>query len=161
MVKGRFEVTVKFNELPDAKQDKDGWSTFEISAGDRVITIALGPKVWSRLVQAAKEWTQWVAVVTGKLGKVGMGGFVLDDPGLQVFEKRVEKGKPSTLSATPVAVPPVSLSVPPEPTVPPEPSVPARPSVPMAMSTTSRMTRSTPSAPLVVWKRRRRSHEGS
>ncbi|MCC8986904.1 MAG: hypothetical protein LM523_04205, partial [Candidatus Contendobacter sp.] len=58
---------------------------------------------------AAETYPQWVAAITGKIGATIPGGFRLDSPAVQVFEK---KAKPE------VAAAPITESKAPEPKAP-------------------------------------------
>jgi sRNA-binding protein len=93
IVPGRLELTLKFSEMPKAAPVKDGMKIGIQTPGALVVTT-LSPKSWKRLVQATNSWPHWVASVNGKLGvKAGADGsavVVLEQPALQVFEKKVK-----------------------------------------------------------------------
>ena len=94
-VQGKLEITIKINELPTiASTDKNGWLTFHIECGDRLFTATVKPKVFKKLQDAQANYPQWVAAIAGKLGNPTDKGFVLDEPNIQVFEK-----KPKEVSA--------------------------------------------------------------
>jgi hypothetical protein len=93
MVPGRLELTIKITELPPAKTIENGWQQFEIDCGDRIVSVTLKPKIWKKLTDAAASYPQWVAAITGKMGDATEKGFVLSEPNIQVFEKKV---KPQT-----------------------------------------------------------------
>jgi len=93
MVPGRLELTIKITELPPAKTIENGWQQFDIDCGDRIVSVTLKPKIWKKLTDAAASYPQWVAAITGKMGDVTEKGFVLSEPNIQVFEKKV---KPQT-----------------------------------------------------------------
>lgn len=88
-VQGKLEVTIKINELPAiASTDKNGWVTFQIECGDRLFIATVKPKVFKKLQDAQANFPQWVAAIAGKLGNPTDKGFVLDEPNIQVFEKK-------------------------------------------------------------------------
>ena len=88
-VQGKLEVTIKINELPViASKDKNRWMTFHINCGDRLFTATVKPKVFKKLQDAQANYPQWVAAIAGKLGNPTDKGFVLDEPNIQVFEKK-------------------------------------------------------------------------
>jgi len=93
MVPGRLELTIKITELPPAKTIENGWQQFEIDCGDRIVSVTLKPKIWKKLTDAAASYPQWVAAISGKMGEATEKGFVLNEPNIQVFEKKV---KPQT-----------------------------------------------------------------
>ena len=90
---GRLELTLKFSALPKAVPVKDGMKIGIQTDGALVVTT-LPPKSWKKLAQAAAEFPLWVASVTGKLGaKAGADGgavIVMEQPALQVFEKKAK-----------------------------------------------------------------------
>ncbi|WP_414572128.1 fertility inhibition FinO-like protein [Nostoc sp. CCY 9925] len=96
MIAGKLEVTIKIDELPQAVTVENGWQQFEIDCGGRIISITVKPKIWKKLTDAASNYPQWVAAIAGKLGQQSDRGFVLDEPNIQVFER---KPKVETVSA--------------------------------------------------------------
>ena len=84
-------------------------------------------KVWNNLKAANEKYPQWVAAITGKMGAGVQGGFRLDSPAVQVFEK---KPKPETATSaetttatTPVVVPAPVPPVPADAAVQPAPVI--------------------------------------
>jgi len=67
-------------------------------------------KVWNNLKTAAENYPQWVAAMTGKMGQGVTGGFRLEGPAVQVFEK---KPKSDAAAAAVEAKPPVVETKPP------------------------------------------------
>ncbi len=88
MIQGKLEVTIKINELPEAKLVENGWERFEIDCDGRVISITVKPKVWKKLTDADANYPQWVAAIAGKMGEPTSDGFVLLEPNIQVFERK-------------------------------------------------------------------------
>ncbi len=85
MIAGKLEVTIKINELPEAKTVENGWQQFELDCDGRIVSITVKPKIWKKLTDAANNYPQWVAAIAGKLGQETDNGFVLDEPNIQVF----------------------------------------------------------------------------
>ena|SRR5579883_3433859 len=85
---GRLELTIKITQLPKATPAKDGWQQFTVNCDGITIEATVRPKVWNKLTQAASQWPQWVAAITGKVGKLDGSRIVLDQPAIQVFEKK-------------------------------------------------------------------------
>ena len=105
-IPAKLEVTLKFNQLPtEATKDKNGWSLFTLDCGPGLLVqLHLRPKMFTKLEQAQKDWPQWVASITGRVGAIDAQGFTLLEPGLQVFEKKakelgVHKMDPTTTTA--------------------------------------------------------------
>ncbi len=88
MIQGKLEVTVKINELPQAKTIENGWQQFDVDCDGRVISITVKPKVWKKLTDAQANYPQWVASIAGKIGVSTENGFVLREPNIQVFERK-------------------------------------------------------------------------
>jgi len=87
LVPGRLELTVKFSELPQPLQVQGGIK-IGIETPEGVVITILSPKVWRKLEQAAKDYSQWVAALNGLLDRVADGQVILKQPALQVFEKK-------------------------------------------------------------------------
>ncbi|MGF1988824.1 MAG: fertility inhibition FinO-like protein [Nostoc sp. ZfuVER08] len=88
MIAGKLEVTIKINELPEAKTVENAWQQFELDCDGRIVSITVKPKIWKKLTDAANNYPQWVAAIAGKLGQETDNGFVLDEPNIQVFERK-------------------------------------------------------------------------
>ncbi|MBD2134282.1 fertility inhibition FinO-like protein [Sphaerospermopsis sp. FACHB-1094] len=88
MIQGKLEVTIKINELPEAKAVENGWQQFEVDCDGRIISVTVKPKVWKKLTDAQANFPMWVAAIAGKLGEATEKGFVLNEPNIQVFEKK-------------------------------------------------------------------------
>ena len=100
-VQGKLELTIKINELPAiASKDTNGWITFNLDCDGRIFTATVKPKVFKKLEDAQANFPQWVAAIAGKLGNPTENGFVLDEPNIQVFEKKPKESKPSEVVAS-------------------------------------------------------------
>jgi hypothetical protein len=79
-----------------------------IQTGEGIVTAILPTKVWRKLEQAAQDYLQWVAALSGSLDHFKDGDISLKHPALQIFEK---KSKPPTASLSPAVdmpTPPVT-----------------------------------------------------
>lgn len=100
-VPGKLEVTIKINTIPadaDVATDANGWKTFVADCDGTRVSIHVRPRVWNKLAQAATNWPLWVAAITGSMGQRTADGFALDEPNIQVFER---KPKPDPAAAPP------------------------------------------------------------
>lgn len=98
MVNAKMEIVLKFNQLPSVKKVGSQMQfALEVDTG-QTVKIAVKPKTWSKLESAAAEYTDWVAVVTGKVGDATESGFTLETPSLQVFEKKAKSAVESAPS---------------------------------------------------------------
>jgi hypothetical protein len=57
------------------------------------VTVKVRPKVFKKLEQAQENYPMWVAAIAGKLGQLTEKGFVLDQPNIQVFERKPKEPK--------------------------------------------------------------------
>lgn len=102
-VPGKLEVTIKINQLPDeVTTDKNGWKRFRIDCGGRPVDVALRPRMWTKIEEAAKNWPLWLATITGTMGQSVGQGFVLAEPAVQVFERKPRPETPPAPDAPPV-----------------------------------------------------------
>lgn len=86
---GKLEITIKINQFPaDARTVENGWKEFDIDCDGQIIRVTVKPKVFRKLEDAQKNFPMWVAAVAGKMGQPIKGGFHLDQPAIQVFEKK-------------------------------------------------------------------------
>jgi hypothetical protein len=91
---GRMEIMIKINDFPtEVKTVSNGWKEFVVDVSGREITITVKPKVFAKFQQAQDSFPSWVATITGKMGKSTKNGFILDEPGVQVFEKKPKEPK--------------------------------------------------------------------
>ncbi|AOX03794.1 hypothetical protein BJP34_34070 [Moorena producens PAL-8-15-08-1] len=94
IITGKMELNIKINELPIAKTVKNGWQEFNVDCDGTMFTIKVKPKVWKKITTANEMYSMWVAVITGKLGAKINKGFRVEQPGIQVFEKKPKAPKP-------------------------------------------------------------------
>jgi hypothetical protein len=91
-IAGKMEILIKINEMPkEVKTVKDGWKEFAIEVGSgRTIGITVRPKMFKKLEEAQEKYPQWVATISGKMGQASSLGFLLEEPNIQVFEKKAK-----------------------------------------------------------------------
>jgi len=93
LIPARIEISVKINEVPKAfKIIKNGWYRFIVGDAQPVVMKAM-PRFWNKLTKAEEDFSSWVGVITGKFGQPYKKGFVMENPVLQVFEKKPKKPK--------------------------------------------------------------------
>jgi hypothetical protein len=96
-----MELTIKINEFPaDVKSVENGWKEFELDCEGQLVRVAVKPKVFKKLEQAQADYPMWVAAITGKMAEQLDGGFVLEQPNIQVFERKPKEPKEATAVAT-------------------------------------------------------------
>jgi hypothetical protein len=93
MVSGKMEITIKIKDMPEAKTTANNLKQFDIDCESAVFTIAVKPKTWRKFEEAQAAYPQWVAAIRGKLGQRTAKGFMLDEAGIQVFEKKPKGDK--------------------------------------------------------------------
>jgi hypothetical protein len=105
-IPGKLEVSIKINQVPtDVTTDKNGWKRFRLDCGGRPVDVALRPRMWNKITEAAAQWPLWVASITGTMGASVGQGFVLVEPAVQVFERKPRPeagdGAPAPVEAAP------------------------------------------------------------
>ena len=93
MINGKLEITIKINEFPDAINVENNWKKFNVSCDEIVVTIIIKPKVWKKFTDAQTTFPQWVAAISGTKGEDTDDGFILNNPSIQIFEKKVKEDK--------------------------------------------------------------------
>ena len=97
---GKLELTIKINEMPaDVETVENGWKQFHLDCDGQLVRVKVKPKVFKKLEQAQENYPMWVAAIAGKMGEPLHGGFVLDQPNIQVFERKLKEPKLETASA--------------------------------------------------------------
>ena len=95
-IPGKLDLTLKINQLPPAKPASPGTMLFAVQAEGRIVVVELKNKAWNTLKTAAESDPLWVAAISGKLGEAIEGGFRLENPAVQVFDR---KPKPDAAAA--------------------------------------------------------------
>lgn len=96
---GKLELTIKINEMPDEiRTVENGWKEFDLDCDGQLVRVKVKPKVFKKLEQAQESYPMWVAAIAGRMGEPLEGGFVLDQPNIQVFERKPKEAKPETAS---------------------------------------------------------------
>lgn len=99
-IPGKLELTIKISEFPDNVESvENGWKAFRVDCEGLTVSVTVKPKVFKKLEQAQENYPMWVAAITGKMGATIDGGFVLDAPSIQVFERKPKEPKPETATA--------------------------------------------------------------
>lgn len=110
-ISAKMDVTIKINQLPQSKPSSPQTVLFAVQAHNLTVVIELKHKAWNTLKEAAQRYPQWVAAITGQPGTVlPDGGFRLDNPAMQVFEK---KPKPEAEAPTTPDTPTLDPALPP------------------------------------------------
>jgi len=111
LVPGRLELTARFSELPEPVPVQGGVE-IGVPAGEWTAIAILPATVWRKLEQAAKDYPQWVAALSGSPERFAEGEIALKHPTVQVFEK---KARPEAEPAR------AGEGTPPAPAAPPAP----------------------------------------
>ena len=97
---GKLELTIKINEFPaDVETVENGWKQFHLDCDGQLVRVTVKPKVFKKLEQAQENYPMWVAAIAGKTGESIEGGFVLNEPNIQVFERKPKEPKPEVTTA--------------------------------------------------------------
>ncbi|MEW5861444.1 MAG: fertility inhibition FinO-like protein [Cyanobacteriota bacterium] len=92
---GKLELTIKINEMPaDVETVENNWKQFDLDCDGQLVRVRVKPKVFKKLEQAQENYPMWVAAIAGKMGESIEGGFVLNEPNIQVFERKPKEPKP-------------------------------------------------------------------
>ena len=92
---GKLEITIKINEFSEPiRTVENGWKEFDFDGDGCIITVKVKPKVFKKLEQAQESYPMWVSAIAGKMGEPTSTGFVLDQPNIQVFERKPKETKP-------------------------------------------------------------------
>lgn len=87
-IPGKIEVVVKINQLPTEVRTVGREVQFTIDTGEQIVAVTMKTRTWDRLVQFNQSGAAWVAAIKGKMGIRVEKGFVLEQPSVQIFEKK-------------------------------------------------------------------------
>ena len=92
MTPGKLDVIIKFNRAPDVRETTKAGTTFDVMCGSRVVSVTLRHKMWKKVVEAKTKGGVFALAIAGRMGApTPGGGFVLDDPSLQVCDVRLPR----------------------------------------------------------------------
>lgn len=100
MIEARSEITLKFNELPDAIPAPN--KKVEVRFTDQngiTFTALINAKSWRKAEADVAAFEEWGGAVSGKLGKPSINAFELVDAGIKVFEKKKAEVKPDAVTS--------------------------------------------------------------
>lgn len=95
MTEAKSEITLKFNELPEAVPAPN--KKVEISLTDQngvIFTALINAKSWRKAEADVAAFSDWGGAVSGKLGQSTANGFEVVDAGIKVFEKKAKEPNP-------------------------------------------------------------------
>ena len=95
-VPGRIEVTIKVSQLPTTELTENNWHQFMVDCNGKQVSVTVKPKVWNKFKSQAEQYPEWVAAIRGGIGEISSIGFVLEQPSIQVFEKKPKEAKASS-----------------------------------------------------------------
>ncbi len=87
-IPGKIEVIIKINQLPTEVRTVGREVQFTIDTGEQIVAVTMKTRTWDRLVQFNQSGAAWVAAIKGKMGMRVEKGFVLEQPSVQIFEKK-------------------------------------------------------------------------
>lgn len=99
-IPGKIEVVVKINQLPTEVRTVGREVQFTIDTGEQIVAVTMKTRTWDRLVQFDQSGAAWVAAIKGKMGERVDKGFVLEQPSMQIFEKKPQDAPRRTESET-------------------------------------------------------------
>jgi hypothetical protein len=102
-IPGKLDLTLKINELPTVK-NLGQTVAFVVQAEGRPVLVELKNKAWNTLKTTAEGYPQWVAAISGKMGAALEGGFRLENPVVQVFEKKAKPAPAETAAPVQASV---------------------------------------------------------
>lgn len=88
----KLELTFKLSSMPKSTLIGNH-KVFCLDVGSSIVTVAVKPKVFKRIEEAAEQWHNWIAVITGVIGDKTVKGFILERVGVSCFEKKLKNEK--------------------------------------------------------------------
>lgn len=106
MTEVKSEITLKFNELPEATPAPNKKVEIKLTDQNGVIfTTLINAKSWRKAEADATAFSGWGGAVSGKLGQRTVNGFEVVDAGIKVFEKKAKESKEEVSAVSSDAIP--------------------------------------------------------
>ena len=106
MTTARSEITLKFDELPQALPAENKKVEILLTDQNQVVFSALiNAKSWRKAEADAAAFTEWGGAISGKLGQQTENGFQVIDAGIKIFEKKPKEPKAEVSPLSPDAAP--------------------------------------------------------
>lgn len=97
MTIARSEITLKFDELPQALPAENKKVEIRLTDQNQVVFTALiNAKSWRKAEADAAAFTEWGGAISGKLGQQKENRFEVIDAGIKIFEKKPKEPKAET-----------------------------------------------------------------
>ena len=106
MTEAKSEITLKFNELPEATPAEN--KKVEITLTDQngvIFTALINAKSWRKAETDAAAFSDWGGAISGKMGQRTENGFQVVDAGIKVFEKKPKEQAPEVSKISSDAIP--------------------------------------------------------
>ncbi len=106
MTEVKSEITLKFNELSEAKPAPN--KKVEVTLTDQngvVFTALINAKSWRKAEADVAAFSDWGGSVSGKLGQRTENGFEVVDAGIKIFEKKAKELQPEVGTISSDAMP--------------------------------------------------------
>ena len=106
MTEVKSEITLKFNELPEATPAPN--KKVELLLTDQngvVFTALINAKSWRKAEADATAFSDWGGSISGKLGQRTEKGFEVVGAGIKVFEKKAKEPNPEVTAVSSEAMP--------------------------------------------------------
>ena len=94
MTQTKSEITLKFNELPQATPAANKKVEIELTDQNGItFTALINAKSYRKAESEVATFTEWGGAITGKLGGKTEKGFEVVDAGIKVFEKKPKESQ--------------------------------------------------------------------
>ena len=106
MITARSEITLKFDELPQALPVENKKVEILLTDQNQVVFSALiNAKSWRKAEADAAAFNEWGGAISGKLGQQTENGFQVIDAGIKIFEKKAKEPKAEATAISADAAP--------------------------------------------------------
>jgi hypothetical protein len=106
MTEVKSDITLKFNELPEAVPVPS--KKVEVTLTDQngvIFTALINAKSWRKAEADVAAFSDWGGSVSGKLGQRTENGFELVDAGIKIFEKKAKEPQTEVSTVSSDAIP--------------------------------------------------------
>jgi hypothetical protein len=81
LTQAELKAVVTLTQIPvGVALDKNGAARFEIEADGLAVSMIVRPAHWRRVMEANASGKPWQATISGRIGSIWSGGFVIYEP---------------------------------------------------------------------------------
>lgn len=87
-IDGKMRVEIKIQDFPKFTDSRRDRKKFYVNADDVIVSVEIKIKQHNQFLKAQSDFPLWTATITGIMGKRNASGFRLENPAIQIYERK-------------------------------------------------------------------------